>query len=71
MDGVRERALVTDEEPLRAGAMRGGAHALEHFERDCDFFFEFATTDEAASFAAFDTRYDHMLHVRPRAEPTR
>jgi hypothetical protein len=54
--------LVTDEEPVPAGAVSGRLDDLDRLAGEC-WLFEYVITDEAASFGVFDTHHNALIRV--------
>jgi len=54
--------LVTDEEPVPVGAVRGRAGELVHLVGECSYF-EYVITDDTASFGILDTHHNVLIRV--------
>lgn len=68
-DVLRERLpnrrftlLVTDDQPIPAGAVSGSLHDLGTLVGECRYF-EYVITDEAAAFGVFDTHHNALIRV--------
>ena len=56
--------LVTDEEAVPAGGVKGATADLAELVAGCPYF-EYVVTDDAASFGIFDTHHNELIRVGP------
>jgi len=57
--------LVTDEEPVPRGALRGSSTDLRRVIAGGPFF-EYLVTDDDVSFGIFDAHHNDLVHLRPK-----